>query len=75
MENWEEIFNSENCSDVVTDYTSLLKNIDAKVIIVSPDNSKLIAYGNSIDEVLDYVSQGVLVYLPPKDSFFSGSNL
>ncbi len=72
MENWDEILNSENCSDKVVDYTSLLKNIDAKIIVVSEDNSKLIAYGNTLDELLDYVSQGVLIYLPPKDSFFSG---
>ncbi|MBN8571653.1 MAG: hypothetical protein J0M18_18670 [Ignavibacteria bacterium] len=72
MENWHEKFNSENCSDKVVDYTSLLNGIDAKIIVVSEDNSKLIAYGNSLDEVLDYVSKGVLIYLPPKDSFFSG---
>jgi hypothetical protein len=72
MENWENIFDSENCSDKVIDYSSLLKDIDAKIIVVSEDNSKLLAYGNTLDEVLDYVSQGVLIYLSPKDSFFSG---
>lgn len=75
MENWEEIFNSENCSDKIVDYSPLLKNIDAKIIVVSEDNSKLLAYGNTLDEVIDSVANGVLIYLPPKDSFFSGANI
>jgi hypothetical protein len=75
MENWEEILNSEDCSDKVTDYTPLLKDIDAKIIVVSKDNSKIIAYGNTLDELLEYIPDGVLVYLPPKDSFFAGANI
>lgn len=75
MENWEEIFNQENCSDKVVDYSSMLKDINPKIIVVSEDNSKLLAYGDTLDEVIDYVSKGVLIYLPPKDSFFSGNHL
>lgn len=75
MDNLKEIFDSQDSSDEVTDYTKLLGDIEAQIIVVNDDNSKLIAYGNSIEDVIEHVSEGIVVYLPSKDTFFAGSNL
>lgn len=75
MENLKEIFNSEDYTDKVVNYSELLKDIGADIIVVNKDSTKLIAYGKTIDDVLEYVSQGVVIFLPPKDAFFAGSNI
>lgn len=75
MENWNEIFQLSDSSSEVTDYSSMLKGIDAKVIVVSQDNSKLIAHGNTIDDIIEFVHKGVVIFLPPQDGYFAGSTL
>ncbi|MBS1515783.1 MAG: hypothetical protein JSS63_12170 [Bacteroidetes bacterium] len=72
MENLEEILYSEDYTDKVIDYRPLLEGIDASIIVVNEANTELIAYGNTYEDIAEYISKGIVVFLPSQKELFAG---
>jgi hypothetical protein len=51
------------------DYTDLVKDYSSQWIIISEDNSKVIAHGNTPEEIMAYKDQGVIMKVPDNDKF------
>ena len=61
----------EEQKNLNNDFSELLKGLDNKWVILSEDNSKVIAYSDNLDEIADKLPEGILMKVPDSDSYLA----
>jgi hypothetical protein len=54
------------------DLSDLLKGYEKKWVVISFDESKIIASGDSIEEISQEVNEGIVMLVPEIDHLFAG---
>lgn len=58
----------------VFDMTSLLEGIEKKWVILSFDETRIIASADKIEELSDKINEGIVMLVPEKDYLFAGKS-
>jgi len=64
----EELYKNMEEQDPL-DYTDLVKDYSSKWIIISEDNSRIIAYGDTPEEIMEHKDEGIIMKVPEDDKF------
>lgn len=54
------------------DLSDLLEGYEKKWVVISLDESRIIASGNSIEEISHKVNEGIVMLVPENDHLFAG---
>ena len=52
------------------DLSELLKGFELKWVVLSSDNKKVIAHGNSLEEIKDFIELGIVMKVPDFKNLF-----
>lgn len=58
-----------------TDFSKLLEGLDKKWVILSKDSEKVIAFSDTLDDIADKLSKGILIKVPDSTAYLSPSTL
>lgn len=54
-----------------TDFSKLLKGLDNMWVILSKDNTRIIASSNDLDKIAEKLSEGVLLKVPDSTAIYA----
>ena len=64
----EDIFKNNEKQEPI-DYTELIKGYSSKWIIISDDNTNVIAYGDTPEDIMAHRNKGIIMKVPDNDKF------
>lgn len=65
----------EDNKNINNDFSELLEGLDNKWVILSEDNSRVIASSENLNEISDKLSEGVLIKVPDSGSYLAPFSL
>lgn len=65
----------EEKENINVDFSELLAGLDNKWVIISEDNTKVIASSEELEEISDKLSEGVLIKVPDSASYLAPFSL
>jgi hypothetical protein len=65
--------NKKKKENINPDFSEILKGLDSKWVILSEDNSCVIAYSDDLDKIADKLGEGVLIKVPDSSTYLAPS--